>query len=203
MLGINNQNITTANIPNLNTNLINSITAAQKQPIGLTQFKDLNMPQSFTDDNGTKWKLAKSSKDSSVEIPDPAMVTLTRWWNHVHPLSNGKVYIYVVEGIKRPRIESENSVMVLYQWFSTANRSNFTPNDITAAEWYNANVYTANIIDSRISQLRALCGMNQEQKINTPNNNTIEELDINLIRNTDNDRRTDAEVTKPVGTHKK
>ena len=202
MLGIN-QNIANANIPNLNTNLINSITAAQKQPIGLTQFKDLNMPQSFTDDNGTKWKLAKSSKDSSVEIPDPAMVTLTRWWNHVHPLSNGKVYIYVVEGIKRPRIESENSVMVLYQWFSTANRSNFTPNDITAAEWYNANVYTANIIDSRISQLRALCGMNQEQKINTPNNNTIEELDINLIRNSDNDRRTDAEVTKPVGTHKK
>ena len=202
MLGIN-QNIANANIPNLNTNLINSITAAQKQPIGLTQFKDLNMPQSFTDDNGTKWKLAKSSKDSSVEIPDPAMVTLTRWWNHVHPLSNGKVYIYVVEGIKRPRIESENSVMVLYQWFSTANRSNFTPNDITAAEWYNANVYTANIIDSRISQLRALCGMNQEQKINVPNNNTIEELDINLIRNTDNDRRTDAEVTKPVGTHKK
>ena len=203
MLGINNQNITTANIPNLNTNLINSITAAQKQPIGLTQFKDLNMPQSFTDDNGTKWKLAKSSKDSSVEIPDPAMVTLTRWWNHVHPLSNGKVYIYVVEGIKRPRIESENSVMVLYQWFSTANRSNFTPNDITAAEWYNANVYTANIIDSRISQLRALCGMNQEQKINVPNNNTIEELDINLIRNSDNDRRTDTEVTKPVGPHKK
>ena len=209
MLGIN-QNIANANIPNLNTsipnlntNLINSITAAQKQPIGLTQFKDLNMPLSFTDDNGTKWKLAKSSKDSSVEIPDPAMVTLTRWWNHVHPLSNGKVYIYVVEGIKRPRIESENSVMVLYQWFSTANRSNFTPNDITAAEWYNANVYTANIIDSRISQLRALCGMNQEQKINVPNNNTIEELDINLIRNSDNDRRTDAEVTKPVGTHKK
>ena len=202
MLGIN-QNIATANIPNLNTNLINSITAAQKQPIGLTQFKDLNMPQSFTDDNGTKWKLAKSSKDSSVEIPDPAMVTLTRWWNHVHPLSNGKVFIYVVEGIKRPRIESENSVMVLYQWFSTANRSNFTPNDITAAEWYNANVYTANIIDSRISQLRALCGLNQEQKINVPNNNTIEELDINLIRNSDNDRRTDTEVTKPVGPHKK
>lgn len=201
MLGIN-QNIANANIPNLNTNLINSITA-QKQPIGLTQFKDLNMPQSFTDDNGTKWKLAKSSKDSSVEIPDPAMVTLTRWWNHVHPLSNGKVFIYVVEGIKRPRIESENSVMVLYQWFSTVNRSNFTPNDITAAEWYNANVYTANIIDSRISQLRALCGMNQEQKINTPNSNTIEELDINLIRNTDNDRRTDAETSKPVGPHKK
>ena len=201
MLGIN-QNIANANIPNLNTNLINSITA-QKQPIGLTQFKDLNMPQAFTDDNGTKWKLAKSSKDSSVEIPDPAMVTLTRWWNHVHPLSNGKVFIYVVEGIKRPRIESENSVMVLYQWFSTVNRSNFTPNDITAAEWYNANVYTANIIDSRISQLRALCGMNQEQKINAPNSNTIEELDINLIRNTENDRRTDAETSKPVGTHKK
>ena len=202
MLGIN-QNIANANIPNLNTNLINSITAAQKQPIGLTQFKDLNMPQSFTDDNGTKWKLAKSSKDSSVEIPDPAMVTLTRWWNHVHPLSNGKVYIYVVEGIKRPRIESENSVMVLYQWFSTANRSNFTPNDITTAEWYNANVYTANIIDSRISQLRALCGLNQEQKINVPNNNTIEELDINLIRNSDNDRNTEAELMKTSRQHKK
>ena len=45
--------------------------------------------------------------------------------------------------------------------------------------------------------------MNQEQKINTPNNNTIEELDINLIRNTDNDRRTDTEVTKSAGPHKK
>ena len=45
--------------------------------------------------------------------------------------------------------------------------------------------------------------MNQEQKINTPNNNTIEELDINLIRNTDNDRRTDTEIAEPVGPHKK
>ena len=104
MLGIN-QNIANANIPNLNTsipnlntNLINSITA-QKQPIGLTQFKDLNMPLSFTDDNGTKWKLAKSSKDSSVEIPDPAMVTLTRWWNHVHPLRplNGIMPMFILQ----------------------------------------------------------------------------------------------------------
>ena len=197
MLGLNQ-----ANIPSLNSSLLNAAIPL-KQPIGLTQIKDLVMPASFTDDSGVCWKLAKSSKDSSVEIPDPSMVSLTRWWNRVHPASNGKVFIYVVEGIKRPRIESENSVMVLYQWFSTCNRPNFTPNDITAAEWYNANVYTASIVDSRMSQLKALCRINEEQKPAQPAPaETIQELDPKLIGGQD-DRGTKQETRKADGTYKK
>ena len=165
--------------PNLNSNLISN-QIQPKVPIGLTQFKDLTMPQSFIDSSGVNWKLAKSARDSSVEIPDPNLVSLTRWWNHVHPSSNGRVYIYVVEGIKKPRIETESPVMVLYQWFSTCNRPNFTPQDITAPEWYNANVYTSSIIDSRVSILNALCSTEQPKQSQSQSEE-IQELDINLI----------------------
>lgn len=164
----------------LTTNLIqNTAALPPRAPIGLTQFHDLDMPQNFIDNSGISWKLAKSAKDSSVEIPDPSMVALTRWWNHVHPASNGRVYLYVVEGIKKPRIETEAPVMVLYQWFSMCNRPNFTPQDITSAEWYNANVYTASIVDSRTSILNSLCGSDSKQ--DKPQQETIQELDVGLL----------------------
>lgn len=191
MLGLNS-------VTPLNSNLIGNIS---KTPIGLTQFKDVNMPIEFTDNTGVKWRLAKSAKDASVEIPDPSMVALTRWWNHVHPSSNGKVFLYVVEGIKRPRIDSENAVMVLYQWYSTNNRPNFTPNDITAPEWYNANVYTANIVDSRISLLQALCGVNREVSGNSSPD--IPELDPSLIGVNNDDSGTGKTAGKSDKPYKK
>lgn len=174
----NNFNMSQTQQP-LAPNLIQNSALPPKAPIGLTQFRDLDMPQNFVDNSGISWKLAKSAKDSSVEIPDPSMVALTRWWNHVHPASNGRVYLYVVEGIKKPRIETEAPVMVLYQWFSMCNRPNFTPQDITSSEWYNANVYTANIVDSRISILNSLCGSESVQE--KPRQETIQELDVGLL----------------------
>lgn len=173
--------------PNLTSGMINS-QIQPKAPIGLTQFKDLNMPGQFTDSSGVCWKLAKSARDSSVEIPDPNLVSLTRWWNHVHPSSNGRVYIYVVEGIKKPRIETESPVMVLYQWFSTCNRPNFTPQDITTSEWYNANVYTSNITDSRVSILNALCGAEPQREQPQMEQEQIQELDLKLLGGNDEDR---------------
>lgn len=73
-------------------------------------------------------------------------------------------FLYVVEGIKRPRIDTERSVNVLYQWFSTANNPSFTPQSITPAEWYNANVYTSTITDARVSKLRALCNLTEDKQ---------------------------------------
>lgn len=195
MLGLNNIN----NIPSINANILNSL--ANKPPLGLTQIKDVNMPVEFTDDAGAKWHIAKSYKDSSVEIPDPSLVSITRWWNHAHPASDGKVFIYVVEGIKRPRIDTEQPVMVLYQWFSTTNRPNFTPADITPAEWYNANVYTAGIIDSRVSQLNALCGCNINQPT-TGNSAVIPELDSSLI-GVKNDRTAEKETGRSDKAYKR
>lgn len=175
--------------------------SGNKVPIGLTQIKDLVMPAEFSDSAGNKWRMAKSSKDSSVEIPDPAMVSVTRWWNHVHPASDGKVYIYVVEGIKRPRTETESAVMVLYQWFSTTNRPNFVPAEITAVEWYSANVYTADIIDSRTSILNSLCGYVSSPKTDEKSQK-IEELDSSLIGRKD-DRTTETSSGRTDRPYKK
>ena len=141
-----------------------NLTAPAHTAIGLKQIQDFEMPRDFTDSNGKSWKLVKSAHDSSVEIPDPQYVQITDYWNHEFPGSEGKVYIYVVEGIKRPRIDTERSVNVLYQWFSTANNPSFTPQSITPAEWYNANVYTSPITDARVSKLRALCNIAEDKQ---------------------------------------
>ena len=172
----------------LASNLIQSNQIQPRVPIGLTQFRDMTMPSNFTDSSGVVWHLAKSAKDSSVEIPNPQFVSVTRWWNHVHPSSNGRVYLYVVEGIKKPRIETETPVMVLYQWFSTCNRPNFTPQEITPSEWYNANVYTSNITDSRVSILNSLCGAEPQREQPQMEQEQIQELDLKLLGGNDEGR---------------
>lgn len=138
---------------------MSNIQVGQTAVLGLRQLAKFNMTQTFQDSDGKQWKLVKSANDSSVEIPDPAYVQITDYWNHDFPNSNGKVFIYVVEGIKRPRIETERPVRVLYQWFSTKNNPQFTPQMISANEWHRANVFTAPITDSRVSKLSALCGI--------------------------------------------
>ena len=106
------------------------------------------MVQSFRDAAGCDWVLRKSAEDSSVDIPDPGYVQITDFWNHVVPGTNNKVYIYVVEGIKRPRTTNERPVKILYQWFSEYNNPTFTPGMITPAEWSAANVFTSAIGDA-------------------------------------------------------
>lgn len=145
-----------------------------------------------------EWKLVKSAHDSSVEIPDPQYVQITDYWNHEFPGSEGKVYIYVVEGIKRPRIDTERSVNVLYQWFSTANNPSFTPQSITPAEWYNANVYTSPITDARVSKLRALCNI-AEDKQAILQNAQDKDISLSLIGRgaKDNGNRGTGTATRP------
>ena len=129
--------------------------------MGLRQLKDFQMMDAFQDSDGKVWKLVKSANDSSVEIPDPQYVQITDYWSHEFPNSNGKIYIYVIEGIKRPRVDNEKSVNVLYQWFSTANNPNWNPNMISQSEWHRANVYTSAMTSSRVSKLKALCRFNE------------------------------------------
>lgn len=177
----------------LPTNNLQNIFPVTTSPyIGLKQINDFKMVREFSDSDGRHWKLAKSARDSSVEIPDPQFVQVTDYWMHEFPGSGGKVYIYVVEGIKRPRIDTEQAVMVLYQWFSTSNTRNFTPQMISPGEWLCANVYTAPISDSRVSKLKALCNVIE----NSPQKGQMDDqdIDISLIRGERDIRRGDTET---------
>lgn len=157
------------------------------QSLGLRQIKDFDVVDSFHDANGKLWKLVKRSTDSSIEIPDPKYVQPTDWWNHEFPGSNPKTYVYVVEGIKYPREGDENSqkTCVMYQWFSTSNVPGFTPQMISQSEWHRANVFSSELIDSRISKLVAIC------KLQTNTNNEpvalqkeeyIEDISLDMIK---------------------
>ena len=130
--------------------------------LGLCQVEGFNMTRQFTDAAGVNWVLKKAAEDSGVDIPDPAYVQVTDFWNHAVPGTNDKVFIYVVEGIKRPRTTNERPVKILYQWFSEYNNPTFTPQMIPPAEWSAANVFTSAIGDARVSKLKALCGLKDE-----------------------------------------
>lgn len=131
------------------------------QSLGLRQIQGFEMVDSFRDSYGKTWKLVKRSTDNSVEIPDPQYLQVTDYWCHEMPNSNGKIYCYVVEGIKHPRDESSQKMVVLYQWFSTSFNKQFTPQMISQAEWHKANVYSSDLMDSKVSKLYALCKTQQ------------------------------------------
>lgn len=177
-----------SNITNQITNALTSndpsaIINTQQGVLGLRQLANFDVTPSFQDSDGKQWKLVKSANDSSVDIPDPSYVQITDYWNHEFPNSGGRVFVYVVEGIKRPRIETERPVRVLYQWFSTKNNPQFTCQMISKNEWHRANVYTAPITDSRVSKLSAICGIEMAGVLeNQPASNQQEpDIDISLI----------------------
>ena len=60
--------------------------------LGLCQVNGFHMVQQFRDAAGTDWILRKSAEDSSVDIPDPAYVQVTDFWNHAVPGTNDKVF---------------------------------------------------------------------------------------------------------------
>ena len=45
----------------------------------------------------------------------------------------------------------------MYQWFSQTFVPKFDPTMITEKEWLKANIYSAPIVDSRVSKLYAIC----------------------------------------------
>lgn len=152
------------------------------QSLGLRQLMNFNIIPSFTDSDGKTWRLVKSANDSSVEIPDPRYVQVSDYWVHEFPNTSGKVFLYVVEGVKQPRNNGEKPVRVLYQWFSTKGVMTFNPQLITPQEWLRANVFTAPVTDSRLSKLSALCGIEMPNDTNLSDNATSNpaEPDIDL-----------------------
>ena len=131
----------------------------------------------FTDSLNNRWKLVKSAYDSSVEIPDPNYVQVVDYWVHEFPNSDGKVFVYCVQGIKRPKIDTEKPTQIIYQWFSTVNNPQFTPMMITQTECCKANIYMSQLNDSRLSVLNAFCGIKQEVK----QVKQSEDIPLNLI----------------------
>lgn len=147
-----------------NTSLIPSINSITnpvvRNTLALNQIEGFTPVQTFTDSSNVGWSLSKSCFDSSKDIPDPKSIQITDYWNHEFPNIKTKLYIYVVEGIRQPRVETERPSKVLYQWFSPVFIPNFDPTMITDREWLKANVYVANIEDTRVSKLNALCHTN-------------------------------------------
>ena len=90
---------------------------------------------------------------------------------------DGKVFVYCVQGIKRPKIDTEKPTQIIYQWFSTVNNPQFTPMMITQTEWCKANIYMSQLNDSRLSVLNAFCGIKQEVK----QVKQSEDIPLNLI----------------------
>lgn len=130
---------------------------SQPQSLGLRQIQGFDMVDSFKDADGKMWRLVKRSTDNTVEIPDPQYLQVTDYWCHEMPNSSGKIFCYVVEGIKHPRDDGSQKMVVLYQWFSTTFNKSFTPQMITQTEWHKANVFTTDLVDSKVSKLYALC----------------------------------------------
>lgn len=125
--------------------------------LNLTQIDKFDVVKSFKDSTNVEWSLVKQSTDSTVDIPDPKSIQILNFWNHAFPGIKNKIYIYVVEGIRQPRVDTERPMLVLYQWFSSVFVPNFTPSMITPNEWLKANVYAAPVLDARVSKLNALC----------------------------------------------
>ena len=130
----------------------------QKAILGLNQIEGFKPVERFTDDSNVEWVLSKASSDSTKDIPDPKSIQFTDCWNHEFPgLKIKPYYVYVVEGIKLPRVETEQPTRILYQWFSDKPSPGFNPTMITPREWMKANVYAAPLTNARISKLKAIC----------------------------------------------
>ena len=126
----------------------------------LNQVEGWDPVREFTDSANVRWILTKAASDSTRDIPDPKTVQFVGCWNHVVPDEKlkPKIYVYVVEALRPPRVGTEAPAMIMYQWFSTI-QMDFNPAMITDREWLKANVYAAPVIDSRVSKLMAICKM--------------------------------------------
>ena len=107
-----------------------SILQQYSNTLNLNQIENYQLTQKFFDSSNTEWTLVKSSNDSTIDIPDPKSIQIIDYWNHEFPNIKNKIYVYVVEGIKQPRVETEQPTRIMYQWFSTVFIPTFTPSFI-------------------------------------------------------------------------
>jgi len=142
--------------------------------LSLNQIENFEPVKSFTDDMNTQWQLVKSASDSTVDIPKPDTVQVIDYWCHEFPGIKQRLYVYVVEGVRQPRVETEKPTRFFYQWFSTIYAQNFTPQMITEREWLKANVYAAPMVDARTSKLNAICHIdNKPQEVSGDNEDAL------------------------------
>lgn len=153
----------------INSNLINNLYPNGLAPdLKLTQIDGWEPVPEFVDSDGQRWKLIKAASSGMGEIPDPQSVNVIDYWNHVHPGSNGKIFIYVVEGVRVPKTARETACRVMYSWFSTVDNKGFTPQMIKPNEWLTANVYASTISDARVSKFKSLCKISDGDNQPTP-----------------------------------
>ena len=147
---------------------------APLQTLMLNQIEGWEPTEEFTDSDGVHWKLAKSSTDSTVDVPDPKSIMVLSCWCAPFPKDlSTKLYLYAVEGLRPPRVATEQPSRIMYQWFSTV-QIDFNPSMITQREWMKANVYAAPVRDSRPSKLMAMCKVAPEDP-QTPRTAPVEE----------------------------
>ncbi len=186
----------------INSNLINNLYPNSMAPdLKLTQIDGWEPVPEFVDSDGQRWKLIKSASSGMGEIPDPQSVNVIDYWNHVHPGSNGKIFIYVVEGVRVPKTTRETACRVLYSWFSTVDNKGFTPQMIKPTEWLTANVYASTITDARVSKLKLLCKVSDEDKPTAPQMQGTDTQPTPLINMEmlQHDGRTERD-TRPINT---
>ena len=128
-----------------------------RNTLALNQIDGFVPVPEFVDETNTKWTLCKAASNSMVDVPDPKSVQIVDYWCHDFPGLKTKLYVYVVEGVRQPRVETEQPTRVLYQWFSPTWVATFTPSMITDKEWLKANVYSAPVVSGRESKLAAIC----------------------------------------------
>lgn len=146
--------------------------------LNLTQIEGFQPVQKFTDETNTAWTLVKAFSDSTVDVPDPKSMQIVDYWDHkfVGLKNDIPLYVYVVEGVRQPRVETEQPSRILFQWFSKVYVKDFNPQMISEREWYKANVYAAPVVNARVSKLNAICHVKPGTQTAGP------QEDDNLIR---------------------
>jgi len=137
--------------------------------LNLTQIEGFHPVQKFTDDTNTVWTLVKAFSDSTVDVPDPKSMQIVDYWDHkfVGLKTDVPLYVYVVEGVRQPRVETEQPSRIMFQWFSKVYVKDFTPQMISEREWYKANVYAAPVLNARVSKLNAICKVKGGQSVSS------------------------------------
>ena len=140
--------------------------------LNLTQIENFQPVQKFTDETNTVWTLVKAFSDSTVDVPDPKSMQIVDYWDHkfVGLKNDVPLYVYVVEGVRQPRVETEQPSRIMFQWFSKIYVKDFNPQMISEREWYKANVYAAPVLNARVSKLNAICHVKNggAQTVNEP-----------------------------------
>ena len=140
----------------------NAAPVQQVALLNLTQIEGFEPVRKFTDETNTEWQLVKAYSDSTVDVPDPKGMQIVDYWDHrfIGLKEDVPLFVYCVEGIRQPRVDTEQPSRIMYQWFSKMYVRDFNPQMVSEQEWRKANVYAAPVVNARVSKLNAFCHAN-------------------------------------------